>query len=116
MFAPVLAAILPVHDVVAEIVPKVTALAPSPEVVKSIIVFVAIDVRGREYYHTACLRMRDTIYRAAFRIVRRAFAAVNPSMALHRAQPYKPHDESPLRVIFAVVDGHQDAFLSVETS
>lgn len=44
MFAAMLPSVPAVHDVMAEVVPEVAALAPPAKVEESIVVFVSIDV------------------------------------------------------------------------
>lgn len=67
MFSIVMSAILAVHDVVAEVMVQVAALAPAAKVFKIVVVFVAIYVGRGEHHFASCFRMWPAIGRTAFR-------------------------------------------------
>jgi hypothetical protein len=70
VFPFVLTSVFPVHYVIAYVVVQVTALAQMAQVVKSIVVFVAIKVRSCKHNGAASIRVRFTILSTTIRVLR----------------------------------------------
>lgn len=106
MFPSMHPPVLPVHDVVAEIVPQVATLAQALEIEKLVVILVAIYVGCGKYHQAPGDRMRLPILSLAVRIDRRTFTHIMAIVDQHRAPANEAHNKGPFRMIFSVVNWH----------